>query len=204
MAAALHDKHVAQAQLLTAIPTVEDTQVAFLLLLFCGAPRANYLLRTLPPSRTATYAADHDAAVGQCLAHLINAGEPLLSLARMRAQLPLTHGGLGLRSAFSTRHTAYWASARRPPSPPRPIPWCHQPDPAPPARRSPLPSPQHLGSEPSRAHPPRRWIRRAGLGHPPHIRPTQPPRQGSRRIPTRVATPRKLSSRQQCVRRASF
>ena len=29
---------------------------------------------------------------------------------RARAQLPLTHGGLGLRSAFSTRHTAYWAS----------------------------------------------------------------------------------------------
>ena len=29
---------------------------------------------------------------------------------RARAQLPLTHGGLGLRSAFSTRHTAYSAS----------------------------------------------------------------------------------------------
>ena len=50
----MHDKHVAQAQLLTAIPTVEDTQVAFLLLLFCGAP---------------TYAADHDAAVGHGTPH---------------------------------------------------------------------------------------------------------------------------------------
>ena len=61
-----------------------------------------------------------------------------------------------------------------------------------------LPPPYNPGSEPSMQQ-----TSSATPDSPRRLGPTQPPPEGSRRIPTRAATPRKLSSRQQCVRRAS-
>ena len=37
-----------------------STQVAWLLFYFCAVPRANYLLRTVPPQHVALYATAHD------------------------------------------------------------------------------------------------------------------------------------------------
>ena len=90
------------------------------MLLFCARPRCNYLLRALPPAETAAYAAGHDDALAACLSHLLAGGgadgctvpegAELGALQLRRAQLPLVHGGLGLRAAHSQRFAAHWAS----------------------------------------------------------------------------------------------
>ena len=102
-----------QDRLLQRIPLVPHLQCAWLLLLFCGAPRCTYMLRTLPPADTAAFATRHDAAVLSCLEMLLAGGEagaPLPATSARRAQLPLRMGGLGLGSAVQERHAAYWAS----------------------------------------------------------------------------------------------
>ena len=104
-------KREAHDRLLHAIPAVEDLQAAWLLLRYCAAPRANYLLRVLSPAATADYAAEHDAALAACIAGLLgHAGHPLPEGALQTAQLAARFGGLGLRSALSDRHAAHWAS----------------------------------------------------------------------------------------------
>ena len=65
----------ARAALARARPTLDDLQAAWLLLQSCAAPRANYLLRILPPHLTADYAAAHHASVARCLAALLEQGE---------------------------------------------------------------------------------------------------------------------------------
>ena len=79
---------------------LDSLQAAWLLLLFCAAPRANYLLRILPPHLTADYAVADDAAV----ARVSLRSPPAAGLRRPAA------GGLGLRSASSDSHAAHWAS----------------------------------------------------------------------------------------------
>ena len=82
-----------------------------LLLHFCASPRANYLLRVLPPHLTQAFAADHDAAIARCLSALLDChDEPLPPQSLRAAQLALRFGGLGLRSAEADRHAAHWAS----------------------------------------------------------------------------------------------
>ena len=63
-----------QDRLLQRIPLVPHLQCAWLLLLFCGAPRCTYMLRTLPPADTAAFATRHDAAVLSCLERLLAGG----------------------------------------------------------------------------------------------------------------------------------
>ena len=66
-----------------------------LLLLLCAAPRCQYLLRTVPPSVTDTFATEHDSAVARCLAVLLSGGNgpmDLPALAQRRAALPLRMG----------------------------------------------------------------------------------------------------------------
>ena len=83
-----HDK------LLTRIPAVEDLQAAWLLLRFCACPRANYLLRVLPPAATLPFAAAHDGAVDRCLSALLGFADAELPEASARsARLPLQCGG---------------------------------------------------------------------------------------------------------------
>ena len=48
VAAQLHQKGHEQALLFERIPHVVDVQIAWLLLTFCAATRANYWLRTVP------------------------------------------------------------------------------------------------------------------------------------------------------------
>ena len=59
----LATKRTEHDRLLTRIPEVPDLQAAWLLLHYCAAPRANYLLRNVPPALTAHFAADCDAAI---------------------------------------------------------------------------------------------------------------------------------------------
>ena len=101
-----------QGGLLDNLPALHDSQVAWLLLSCCTAPRAQYALRTLPLESTRGYAAGHDGAVLRCLSALLFADEAsqLPEPAQARAQLALRHGGLGLRSATRHAPAAYWAS----------------------------------------------------------------------------------------------
>ena len=86
-------------------------KLAWLLLRHCACPRANYLLRALPPALTAAYASTHDETVGCCLATLLGLADgPLPAMPARAARLPLRFGGPGLRGAVADRHAAYWAS----------------------------------------------------------------------------------------------
>ena len=103
-------KRVVQDQLLSRFPAVGDLQSAWLLLLFCASPRANYLLRMLPPGATQALARERDTAVRACLAALLfqSARHPLPEPSQRLAHLPLRFGGL--RSAVDAAPSAYWAS----------------------------------------------------------------------------------------------
>ena len=110
VASTLAARRETQQRLLTRIPDVPDLQAAWLLLHFCAAPRANYLLRNAPPALTAQFAADHDAAVATCLGSLVHCGDHMAATATQASQLALGFGGLGLRSAAADAQAAYWAS----------------------------------------------------------------------------------------------
>ena len=88
------------------LPTLPDLQVAWLLLLYCACPRAQYVLRILPPALTAAFAAEHDHRILSCLAQLLqveaSSDSPLPALVARRAHLPLRLGGLGLRVLVPT------------------------------------------------------------------------------------------------------
>ena len=108
----LQEKRRQHNTLLQRIPALSDLQSAWLLLVFCASPRANYLLRMLPPNSTTEYAREHDGAVAACLSTLLygDAVSPLPAAAASAAHLPLGYGGLGLRSAAAAAPAAYWAS----------------------------------------------------------------------------------------------
>ena len=90
-------------ELLQAIPTLDDLQASWLLLLFCASPRCNYHLRMLAPEETATFAQDHDTAVAACFTQLLDTG-PIPATSLAIAHLPL-----------------HLDSPPRPSSPPQPI-----------------------------------------------------------------------------------
>ena len=95
-------------RLVDKIPLVSDFKSAWLLLLFCAASRPNCILRVLHPEATREFATLNDTAMRRC-------AETLLDV-RMDDQtwnvgsLPLSLGGLGLRSAVKGRSAAYWSS----------------------------------------------------------------------------------------------
>jgi len=98
-----------EQELLDWIPQVPTLQIAWLLLYFCAAQRANHLIRLLPPTLSAEYAARHDRAILKCLETLVQAG-PLSENAKRIATLRCVNGGLGLRSATRTAAAAFWAA----------------------------------------------------------------------------------------------
>lgn len=102
-----------ERELLNLLPDLPDTQCAWLLLALSAVPRANHLLRTVPPSQISAYAKEHDAALWTALNKLLGTEqEPeasLNGLSHKVATLPARHGGLGLRSAERTSTAAYWA-----------------------------------------------------------------------------------------------
>ena len=66
--AQLNAKSREQRLLFQRISAVPDLQSAWLLLLFCGATRANFWLRMVRPELTAQFAEEHDGNVWQCFA----------------------------------------------------------------------------------------------------------------------------------------
>ena len=98
-----------EQQFLDWIPKLPSLQIAWLLLYFCAAQRANHLIRLLPPSLSMEYAEKHDAAILHCLESLLQAG-PLPENAKRMAVLRAINGGLGLRSARRTADAAFWAA----------------------------------------------------------------------------------------------
>ena len=68
----LASKSEEQEFLFQRIPAVEDLQAAWLLLLFCGATRANFWLRMIQPDLSLPFAERHDDRVGDCLTSLLH------------------------------------------------------------------------------------------------------------------------------------
>ena len=58
--------------LLHRITQVSDLQCAWLLLLFCAASRANYVLRVVHPALIFQFAVQHDVGMRQCLQELLD------------------------------------------------------------------------------------------------------------------------------------
>ena len=52
-----------ETRFLHKVASLGDVQCAWLLLTFCGVPRANHLMRVLPPSIAEPYARSHDEAI---------------------------------------------------------------------------------------------------------------------------------------------
>ena len=91
------------------IPAMEDLQSAWLVLLFCAAPRANFWLRSVRPELVHQFAASHDANTWGCLARLIGVQGPSAH-SQVVASLLFSLGGLGLTSATRGCRAAHWAS----------------------------------------------------------------------------------------------
>ena len=113
IAAQIESLSTQHGTLFARLPDVPDLQVAWLLLLFCALPRAQYVLRVLPPHQTAAFAASHDRSALACLAALLRVEPSGAFLAHSatcgRAQLAIQHGGLGLRSTAAHSCAAYFA-----------------------------------------------------------------------------------------------
>ena len=111
---ARHLQRVEQEQqtLLDRIPSVSDVQSAWLLLLHCASARANYQLRVVHPSVVEGFARAHDAGLWQCLSSILHI-DPAQCEATVRdaTGMPLSLGGLGLRSAIRSRVPAFWGRA---------------------------------------------------------------------------------------------
>ena len=97
--------------LLQRIPLVQDLQSAWLILLRCAAARANFLLRVVRPDAVAQFAQDHDRELWHCLSRILDVDlDQCEAGMKASATLPLSLGGLGLRSATRTRVPAHWSS----------------------------------------------------------------------------------------------
>ena len=103
VAACARERLEQEQGLLAELPQLPDLQCAWLLLLFCAAPRAQHLLRTVPPSQSAAYAEAHDHAVWGTL-------QALLSERLAGCPPPCFQGGLGLLCATRAAPAAYWAA----------------------------------------------------------------------------------------------
>ena len=94
---------------------VPDVQAAWQLLVYCAVPRANHLLRLLPPTVSEQYAKGHDEDVWSTFCSLLSQPQltqerPQATKSKNVASLPSSAGGLSLRSAERLRDAAYWAA----------------------------------------------------------------------------------------------
>ena len=90
------------------ITKVTDFQRTWLLLLFCAASTANYVLREVHPENSFQFAIHHDAGIRQCLENLLHIS--VTDAVWAMASLPFGSGGLSLRNAERLRTTAHWSS----------------------------------------------------------------------------------------------
>ena len=87
------------------------TQTAFLILLYCAAPKLNFILRTAPPQVIDQAAKAFQAKVQQALASLLHLdGASLTDAMRAQAALPPKLGGLGLVDPSRISPAAYSAA----------------------------------------------------------------------------------------------
>ena len=94
----LENKFTKQQVLFQRIPWVNDPQAAHLLLLMCGATRANFCLRALRPEDIESNAIRLDEDVWSCLRQIL--GTPNASVVvHTLSTLSLSEAGLGLASA---------------------------------------------------------------------------------------------------------
>ena len=75
----------------------------------CVGPRANHILRNLPPSEESEFSQHHDNHLRACLADIIAMAVPDGVTTKV-VQLLFREGGLGLRSAVRLAPAAFWAS----------------------------------------------------------------------------------------------
>ena len=102
-----------ECRLLGELRKLPDLQSAWLLLLYCASPRAQHVLRTVPPRDAAAHASEHDQAVWITVQHTLaelDARRQQWDAARQVASLPAAAGGLGLASAQRLAPAAYWAA----------------------------------------------------------------------------------------------
>ena len=108
----LDRKLVEQDKLLDSLPHCSSVQHAWLLLYYCGIPRSNHLLRTIPPETVSDYAGKFDRKIKATLSSIlrldINSIEDATK--HMQLELPLRLGGMGLRNNRRISPCAYWAS----------------------------------------------------------------------------------------------
>ena len=96
--------------LLSRIPSFSDLQSARALLLHCASSRANCLLRVIRPDLVRHFAERHDESIWTCLCQILGVHNDESDAVAQTATLPLSMGGLGLRSAVRTSVPAHWAS----------------------------------------------------------------------------------------------
>ena len=106
------ERIVEETRLWDAIPGVPDLQCAWQILLQSAGPRMNYIVRTMPPSQSATYADIH-GGMWKTTWELL--GAPTVDdderiLVQGVSTLPMRMGGLSLRSVNRTAPAASWAS----------------------------------------------------------------------------------------------
>ena len=93
------------------ITQMDDPQQAWVLLSMSAVPRANHMVRILPPTDSRPYAEAHDDGIWQTFCTIVgctNLADD--TTARCVATPPGRLGGLGLRSSTRTAPGAYWAS----------------------------------------------------------------------------------------------
>ena len=93
------------------ISKMRDLQCAWIMLSMSAVPRANHMIRMVPPSLVRGYTLAHDNAIWNCFCKLFEvetfSGD---LLARNVASMPSRLGGLGLRSAERSSRGAFMAS----------------------------------------------------------------------------------------------
>ena len=108
----LKDKLEEENKLLVNLVKIPHVQTAWLLLFYCGCPRAKYVLRTVPPNLCEDYRSQRDSKIRSTLAKILQVEDSLLNTVTCVSQIhmPARFGGLGLISCNHTSSAAYWAS----------------------------------------------------------------------------------------------
>ena len=92
------------------IPQLSDVQSAWLLLVHCAGTRANNTLRCFDPEAVEAFARRHHQDMFACLCQILQLSpDEVDAETRDSATLPMSLGGLGLRSAVRTSKAAHWA-----------------------------------------------------------------------------------------------
>ena len=108
-----HLQSVARKQqvFLERIPMVSDVQSSWLLLLHCASARANFQLSVVRPTAVENFFRTNNVGMWQCLSKLLRIDLSQCELTvREAATLPMSLGGLRLRSAGRIKVAVFWAS----------------------------------------------------------------------------------------------